>query len=474
MNKIVWGVAPAMVVLFTAAAGAQEISEENGSQPGEGVVPEPESEKDKKIEELEGRIAKMEEQLSAMAARAEEDELEAIIAEAEAEAEAPVEDESPENREFLWGALALQKLNPEISVSADFLAGLIIDRAKDPRFYAGADDRSNAVIREVGFQIQHVLDPYSNFKAAINFFPEPDPGVEVEEIYITWFGFIPSVSMSVGRFRQNLGQVNRWHGHDLDQTDYPLAMTAVLGDGGIAGTGLAFKWFMPPLWASANELSVEIATGENDVLFAGEFVSVPTVMGHLKNYWDVNDATYLELGLSGMWGMNTRRGYIEDGLLKNEPWRQTLVAAADLTLNWNPPKRAKYRSFTWRTEGYFVKREMPDTEAGAPMVGMWDPDGERISWGAYTYFDVQLHERVFMGVRGDVALPTIRQTDEIAWDVVPYLTFWQSEFVYIRLEYQHGAKIPHELPSGNLGLRTDDRVMLQIDWAAGPHKHEKY
>jgi len=34
--------------------------------------------------------------------------------------------------------------------------------------------------------------------------------------------------------------------------------------------------------------------------------------------------------------------------------------------------------------------------------------------------------------------------------------------------------IPFEQPGRPLGLRTDNRVLLQIDWAAGPHKHEKY
>ena len=421
--------------------------------------------------ELEARVAELESLVGELSEQAEEDELARLVAEAEAEADAPPEETAPEERTFLWGALALQKLNPEISVSADFLAGLIID--DDAEFYAGADDRSTMVIREVGFQIQHVLDPFSMFKAAVNFFPEPDPGVEVEEIYMTWFGLVPSLSLSVGRFRQDLGVVNRWHGHDLDQTDYPLAMSAVLGDGGVAGTGLSMKWFMPPLWASANQLTIQVATGESDALFAGEFVSVPTVLGHLKNYWDLSEATYLELGLSGMWGVNNRRGYVDGGSLVDEPWRHTGVAAADLTLNWSPPARARYRSVTWRSEGYYVRKQTPqDPTAIADGTGV--ADGVRQALGAYSYLDVQLAERWFAGVRGDVALPLVRTTNDLAWDVVPYLTFWQSEFVYLRLEYRHGQEIPFEPPGGGVARRTDNRVLLQIDWAAGPHKHEKY
>ena len=64
--------------------------------------------------------------------------------------------------------------------------------------------------------------------------------------------------------------------------------------------------------------------------------------------------------------------------------------------------------------------------------------------------------------------------EELSKKLIPYLTVWQSEFVYLRLEYQHGEHIPYQTPDGGLGRRTDNRVLLQIDFAAGPHKHEKY
>ena len=64
-----------------------------------------------------------------------------------------------------------------------------------------------------------------------------------------------------------------------------------------------------------------------------------------------------------------------------------------------------------------------------------------------------------------MAMPTVRANDEVAWDVVPYLTAWQSEFVYVRLEYVHGQRIPYQTPDGGLGRRTDNRVLLQIDFA---------
>jgi len=419
------------------------------------------------LEALRHRVEALERELTATRDKVEESELEKIVKEAETEAKAPEEQADPSKREFLWGALALQKLNPEISVSADFTAQLVLD--DEGQFYAGRDDRSSMPIRELGLHMQHVLDPYSLFKASICFIPWPDAEVELEEVYITWFGIVPSLSLTVGRFRNTFGVVNRWHEHDLDQVEYPMALELALGPGGLSGSGVSVKWFMPPLWAHANELTIEITDGENETLYAGEHFSVPTASGRLKSYYDLTESTYLELGLSGAVGVNNRRGYVPPGggELRDEPWRRTLVFGADLTLQWSPLQRAKYRSFTWRTEWFYVNKETPDD-----LI-----DGVRESWGLYSYLDYQLSTRLFAGVRFDAALPTIRRPYEdrdVAWDIVPYITFWQSEFVYLRLEYRHGRNIPYQSEDGTLGRRTDNRVLLQIDFAAGPHKHEKY
>jgi hypothetical protein len=420
------------------------------------------------VQALKKQIKKLELRLDQIAGQVEESELEKLTREAEAEAKAPAEEQKPEERTFLWGALALQKLNPEISIGADFVAQLIFNGDK---FYAGHDDRSGMPVREVGLHFQHVLDPYSMFKAAFHFEPGPHGHAGVEEIYITWSGLIPSLAITVGRFRQNFGVLNRWHEHALDQVNFPMAMEAVLGPEGLNQSGVSIRWFMPPLIAHANELTLEITDGENETLFAGEHFTIPSFMLHLKNYYDLSESTYLEVGLTGMLGFNNRRGYEDDSVdppvLADEPWRRTVVLGANLTLRWNPPKQAKYRSITWRSEYYYA----------AIQTALDAPNDLRQSWGVYSYVDYQLATRWFCGVRFDAALPTLRAPTgdtEIAWDVVPYITVWQSEFVYLRLEYRYGQNIPHVAADGSLARRTDNRVLLQVDFAAGPHKHDKY
>jgi hypothetical protein len=47
---------------------------------------------------------------------------------------------------------------------------------------------------------------------------------------------------------------------------------------------------------------------------------------------------------------------------------------------------------------------------------------------------------------------------------------WQSEFVRLRLQYQHASR---DFAWAH-GPDDDDRVSLQVTFAGGPHKHEAY
>jgi hypothetical protein len=398
--------------------------------------------------DLKSRIEELERQVKALQSKQEEDELRRLRQEAETAAVAP-EAEVPKERTFTEGSRSLQMLNPELTLSGDFMATVIAREG----LYASEHDRSGLFIRALGLHFQSTLDPFSITKAALHI--EPDSGIHLEEAYITWMGLLPRVAVTVGRFRQLFGVVNRWHEHDLDQAGYPLALTAILGEDGLVQTGLSAKWLMPSLVAHANELTVEITDGSNQTLFAGEHFSVPAFLVHLKNYYDLNESTYLELGLTGMYGWNNRRGVPDsdagDGRLVDEERRSTWLGGVDLTLFWQPLQRAKYRSFTWRSEALWAVREEPALTKGR--------------WGVYSYLQYQPSERWFVGLRGDVVTPIARREREIVWQVTPYVTFWQSEFVYLRLEARHGDGFDHG---------RDTRFLLQVDWAAGPHKHEKY
>lgn len=405
-------------------------------------------------EQIHQRLEQLERELAELRAAREEEELEALRRAAESDAAAaPDESESVDQRTFVAGSRSMQMLNPEISLSADLVGQLITN--PDMKFYAGETDRSAIpFLRALDLHMQSSLDPFSFTKLAIGFGPE---GAAVEELFITWTGLLPRTRLTLGRFRQLFGVLNRWHMHDMDQVDRPLAMRVLLGEEGLAQDGVSLAWLLPAFAPITNELTIEITNGGNQELYAGEFFSVPVVLGHLKNYLDLSENTYLELGLSGQWGFNNRRGFFSPSSpvnLLNEPWRSTALAGIDLTLVWEPLQQARYRSLTWRSEGFWLSRETGDSTA--PFLH---------GWGAYSYLQYQVAEPWYVGVRADCVQPPGQLDNTLLWQVSPYVTFWQSEFVYLRLQANHGELTP--------GVR-DTRVMLQVNWAAGPHKHEKY
>ncbi len=388
--------------------------------------------KDNKIRELEERL----------------DALELEFLQVQAMTDDVTEDEGPlEEKRFTGAARSLQALNPEISFSGDVVAQYLF--GPNGKEYHG-DERSGFLFREFGMHLQSNLDPFSMTKIAFAF---TEDAFSLEEAYLTWSPLLEGFSLSAGLFRQQLGVVNRWHPDALDQSDHPLMITVPFGDIGLAQTGLAAHFRVPPLWAHSLEVYLEVTNSSNAEALSGEFFSIPSTLLHVTNYWDLSPITYLELGLTGLYGANHARGAPDaEGGLRDEGFRMTAVGGADLTLFWEPVNRAKYRHFVWRTEFLYVRKELVD---------------ERMDWfGGYSYMEVKVDQPWILGVRGDLVQPfEVKNANEFEWQVVPYVTWWQSEFVRLRLEYRY-----HQPHIGD----PDHKVLLQLTFAAGPHKHERY
>ena len=96
--------------------------------------------------------------------------------------------------------------------------------------------RDNGVAREFEVALQSALDPYSSTKIFLTFENEE---VGVEEGYIYWTGLPGRLRVDVGKFRQQLGDLNRWHLHALPETEYPLVYQRFLAPEGLAGVGLS-------------------------------------------------------------------------------------------------------------------------------------------------------------------------------------------------------------------------------------------
>ena len=60
-----------------------------------------------------------------------------------------------------------------------------------------------------------------------------------------WTGLPGRVRADVGLFREQIGDLNRWHLHALPESEYPLVYRRFLGDEGLSGAGLSLYTTLP-------------------------------------------------------------------------------------------------------------------------------------------------------------------------------------------------------------------------------------
>jgi len=366
------------------------------------------------------------------------------LAKAEAAKETTAEKES-EEQTFTSGSLGLQALNPEISVTGDLLFSY--------RDNAASDQSSDFSFRNLGVHLESWLDPYSRFKSAVEFH---EGETELGEAYLTLYNVGEDLNVTLGKFRQQFGVVNRWHKHGLEQVDFPLALRKIFGEGGLNQTGLSLDWMMPPAGVSSQQFTFQVTDGSNDRLFDENTGNRPSLLTHYKNYRDLSKDTYLE------WGQESSS-------------KVTTVLGSDFSVLWEPTEKMRYRNVEWRSEVYLLnKRLLAPDGSGTDNIN---------AWGLYSYLQSKVSRTVDIGIRYDYYVPdtkgyanlsgplslsplAVASDDPHIRQIGPYITWWQSPFVKFRIEYDY---------SDSKGIDNPEHVVwLQCVFAAGPHKHERY
>ena len=313
------------------------------------------------------------------------------------------------------------QLNPEISATGDVRAGARLQGVTRENF----DPREF----EVGFQSP--LDPYSSTKIFLSF---ENGNVSIEEGYAYWTGLPGHIRFDIGKFRQQFGEVNRWHLHALPETEYPLALRTYLGDDGLAGAGISLYRAFGGL--GTHEVTAQVTRSETDAeLFGG--TGRPTYLLHLLNFWQLTRSTYMQLGGTALYGTDP------DSSLR------TKVGGIDFRLTWRPPAQGLYREWTLRGELYALRKEY----SGSGTT--------RLGWYAGTTY--KLGQRLIAGARYDYVEDPL--SGLITRQVIPSLTLWESEWVELRAQYTW-AQVT--------GQPSTNDFALQAVWAIGPHKHETY
>jgi hypothetical protein len=313
-------------------------------------------------------------------------------------------------------------LNPEISATGDI-------RLVGQRH----GDHLQGDAHEFEVALQSTLDPYSNAKIILTV---SDGEVGVEEGYMYYTGLPGRIRADLGLVRQQVGDLNRWHLHALPESEYPLVYQRYLGSDGLSGAGLSLYTTLPlSIFHGTHEVWLQGTSAESDPLY-GSGRRHGTLLGRVQNFWQLSRSTYGQIGFTALGGdADSARGR---------------VLGADFRLTWRPPNAGTRQNVTFRAEGYRFRGH--------------EPGSVTTRYGAFADLNWQASRRWIFGTRYDyVETPRGARTNE--WQLSPTITWWESEFVYLRLEGQHH----HDQLAGD-----QDRLLLQAVFAMGPHKHETY
>jgi hypothetical protein len=386
---------------------------------------------DSLTDELEARIKALEDKEA-------EKELEDLLEDVEKQVEKEKSADISIGRKFHSGARQLQSMNPNISASGDMFGALNTSNNSaltEPGDLTDGSDR--LVMREVSLDFTSVLDPYTRGKFIIGLNGEGE--IDVEEGYLEWLNLPMNLNLKVGKFNAQFGELNRWHTHALPQVDKPRPLVNLFSNENLNGVGFSADFLLPSFLAHANELSVEIISGGSGYSFTSDGVEELIYIARLKNYYDLNRNTYLELGISGATGA---KNTLEQS--------RSNLAALDLTLKWAPMGRTKYHTVEFRNELYFSHQQRPQ--------------GNIDSYGFFSSLRSKAGPLFWIGERIDYSqLPWDKDCHE--WSFSPHVDFWQSEWVMLRAQYTY----THRNYDSNDGV-----FYLQCSWAMGPHKHEAY
>lgn len=289
--------------------------------------------------------------------------------------------------------------NPDISVIGDVRA----------MYFLEGERNIDLELHEIETAFKSVVDPFARadvYIAAAN--EDGEISFELEEAYLTTLALPYKLQLRAGKFRSNIGKINRIHPHALPFPDIPTVYKNFFGEEGLNDQGVGISWLLPNR-TFYQELSLEVTRGPGESeSFEASAENRLLYTAHLKSFWDLTDNATIELGLSGLAG-------------PNDTGHTSWIGGVDLTYKWKPVRFNTYRSFTLQAESFFSRKKTGVDDITA--------------WGMYALASYQLSRRwILIGRYDHSDLP-----HNGAWNengITAALTWYVTE--YQKIEF--GAK----------------------------------
>jgi hypothetical protein len=344
--------------------------------------------------------------------------------------------------------------NPQITAFVDF--GFSLSSSDDPEF-----DRFN--LRETEVDLRAAVTPWADGVLILAFPEEAEMNAmggtdfsiefEIEEAYLDVHTLAEGLALKGGKFRNAFGMSNPLHTHDLPQVDRPLAMVAFFGEEGLASIGASASWIVPNPWNKYVELVAEVfdAKGgeEGAPVLGGPEPSDPAYLARLTYFDDLGAYGSVQLGGTYLYSQGADTGASD-----------LSTFGVDATLKWLDPQAPDHRSLLVQSEMLWNTGDV----AGAPSF-------DHEAFGAYVFGQYQFAQSWYAGVRFDsTEFPdvAVRPAGDRDWALSPYLTWYVTEFLRLRIEYQH----LESMQSG--AWSSDENVLFAVTFAIGAHPAHPY
>lgn len=282
--------------------------------------------------------------------------------------------------------------------------------------------------------------------------------VSIEEAFVLFHKLPAQLQVKTGIFRVNFGKINQYHDHEWAFADPPLISTLFLGSDGIHNVGAELNWQPPTPFFSEVTLSAmhnpfgnfsATIPGLIDAVSSGGDLRDFSIFSRALSYFDIDDDSNIEIGISGAVGRN-KTNLADESIsnTNNIPSNindTTVLGGLDFTYIYKPQPFAPY--VRWTTEFMFANRTNPVVTRynrslrGKPLNEQFDKSimGSDIVGGIYSELNYRFHYNWDTGLRVDyVGLPTGNEDSQMR--LTGSIKYFINPVSRINLQYEYTAK----------------------------------
>jgi hypothetical protein len=254
---------------------------------------------------------------------------------------------------------------------------------------------------------------------------------------------VENLTAKLGRFHARFGRQNILHAHNWPTVDNTFVGQSFLGAEALSDAGLSLSYVIPPSLVKGQylELILELLSGEggeSPTLNNDAQIDSPALNTHLLWNHDLRKEWNLELGGSWLTGKHDNNDHLNTNLF-----------GFDATLlHIDPSGRFNNQVF-----GFEMIHGITDIADGSTSNAT----------GITALAQQQLNRDWYLGMRLDWTQDAVDDSREV-WGVSPYVSWYWSEFLRFRIEYQHREG---DVPD-------DNTLYFQATWVFGAHPPHPY